>query len=617
MRPAKPLRSRIVLTGTLTLMLCLGYVAQSSTSGAFELRGVAVEDDPDSPLTAFVNGAVVGAAGVDLYPSVGGSSNSVELKLTGSTSDQVPVATNGATVQNGKIGFFASGPAGSAGQTRTLAFIAEAQAFARVSAMIYDPDYNPSANPISATTTVSFANLNPTASVAATYTNQGPSQSSGMQRKLFLRSVTLDANGTAYVEFAFTLRVEGSVYKAQNIPYSSVEATGFVRLAQVYASTPDPDGIPDPPDPFVDAPENEYVMSGIDRQPFTVPCYMAVNGGDAGTLAYLQAEDRVNWVMTAPLPGALPRVQPNGYAVWTNPPAGHLFPQFQSDGPNDPPGTVLPGLGFSTRNGLPPSNADFGPRNIFHYLNGSLFDQSAIEIFYASTLSTHPPGGPKGWAHFGNLHLTEIPTPNWVYYYDQAWQNRWGFTINYTNEDESYFEPYQSNHLHIGNNAHGWRESHLFARQPGAQFLSEEGTEESQGIDTYARVVTHECVHKWVFDRYYLVVGPVIMLVPGVQNSDGDRVPDELEVQVWLNPNVNDTTLFTANNPQYGYSPDEGDGEVFARLYEVGLQGPLDADWADDGLNYGRVRPNRGDRSPRFPNPLPPNLQWPTLPALP
>ena len=283
---------------------------------------------------------------------------------------------------------------------------------------------------------------------------------------------------------------------------------------------------------------------------------------------------------------------------------GVLLPQFRSDqGP--PPGALMQGLGFSTLNGLPSSNGDFGARSITHTVLGTNIGTADIEVFYQTAVATHPANGTvkyceEPWsvsvrntsAHLksDNVLIGGFPfTPNWFYYYSQAWSNPWGITVAYVSDPTAYFlrSVGFDDHVHVGTLAHGDTTVNaygaaLFALLPGASYVTYVGEDNVRGFDSYARTVTHECVHK----RLYEAVKASATdndTDPTTLVNVGDGIADITELQVGLNPNTPNTT---------GY---DNDNEVFCRMTEhsVPLVEPI-ADWASDGINKGA--------------PLPPNL---------
>jgi len=77
---------------------------------------------------------------------------------------------------------------------------------------------------------------------------------------------------------------------------------------------------------------------------------------------------------------------------------------------------------------------------------------------------------------------------------------------------------------------------------------------------------------------------------PFVEDTDQDGVPDAWEENVGLKVGTAETT--DLRSVWTTYAPEESDREVFARLCEEGVQGPMGSDWADDGLQWISAPPD-------------------------
>lgn len=194
-----------------------------------------------------------------------------------------------------------------------------------------------------------------------------------------------------------------------------------------------------------------------------------------------------------------------------------------------------------------------------------------------------------------------VPTPNWFYYYSQAVTAPWGYVINYrppfNGDTASVYFPGQD-HVHIGDNAHGRLSTNLFAIAPGSPFVQQVGSEFSLGIDTFARVVYHECTHKKLEE----------LIENGALDTDSDGVPDSVEIAAGLNP-ANKESIRGWKAVEDPDTESSADNEIFCRMTERGNQGDIDQDWADNGLNWYTpptrpgalpVPPNRCNRNPQF-----------------
>ena len=284
--------------------------------------------------------------------------------------------------------------------------------------------------------------------------------------------------------------------------------------------------------------------------------------------------------------------------------------------------TIKTSLGFSTRNGLPASNGDFGARNVDYYFNSAWFQSAPVEIFYEATAHTHPIGGPvKGFMHaeVGGTHGSneEIDTANFIYYYNQSYPSPvkiedWVDTAN--TGDEAYYFP-GDDHIHIGRAV---QSIHLTARfehadpSDATSALSWVGWEETYGIDTFARLIAHENKHKWIYENFHQsIIDAENDAVPDILvDANGDQIldvnnhwqandpnadPDNDDLPTWferangLDPTQKFSTTLNTAFANTSYADDE---EVIVRLAENGVFGPRELDWADNGLNHG-TKPNQ------------------------
>lgn len=272
---------------------------------------------------------------------------------------------------------------------------------------------------------------------------------------------------------------------------------------------------------------------------------------------------------------------------------------------------------------FPADNSKFGEKTLNHIVGGTTIP-APVALFFPWNGYQHPKGGPKGVHIYqdsaGVEHEMPINTPNWFYYYDKAWPNPWGIPLTFWDKNTSFsITNSTGEHMYVGYDTHGSNtdqiETDLFAFVPGLTGLRWVGSESTRGIDVYKRVISHECTHLLI-TRMREASDPLTN-APLYPDNDpdpngypvGDRLPDVLETYLsessrgnGLSPLIRDTTGWAAayNAVEYGPYPDE---EVFCRMTERGLFGPMDQDWASDGLNYGRpVSPNRLQRTaPHFP----------------
>lgn len=394
----------------------------------------------------------------------------------------------------------------------------------------------------------------------------------------------------------------------------SASATISAQLSELWVKEPPPFGraLYDYSLPW-ETPQtlNQYLITDI------IPATLGCRGADTELLE--QYRSSAQWTFER-MPLALVPSGPN--ATTSNGNVHEIFAQhltgyamefgMRYDSPS------IRGLKFETIYGLPASNSAFGVNAVKVTVSG-MTAKSPIALFYPATATTHPPGGPEGWALGpGNIgHTYRIPTPNFIYYYSQAYSAP--CTINYWDSDYSAYLD-GDDHLHIGRDAHGaaGEDTYLFGKVRNADGtlggLRQVGTESAMGIDLYARVVVHENVHKRCYEAIHPSDGS-----QGLIDEDGDKVPDDWEGQVGLT--VGTTDSVKVNGVGWGernyQDASKGDSEVFARMYERGVQGNIDGDWADDGLNYGRPTPcNRANRNPQYPDDGVnlSSVQWPDIP---
>ena len=377
-------------------------------------------------------------------------------------------------------------------------------------------------------------------------------------------------------------------------------------------------------------------MSGAGGAPFLIPC-SASYGMETSSFDD-RLRDGFSWSIARP-PLPMLATAPNGFtrsyynsATVTRrsyppdpaspTPVPGATPEPAPTPSATPSATPLDGMGFDTRGGLPASNDAFGLNQIFHLFGDASQTPPAnlprtiatadVALFFDATASTHPSGGPlmaSGIA--GN-------TPNYIYYYDQAYPRPWGIEVRFWNATYSEYNGNGDNFVKVGTDSHGLSgagpnggpdadggiDTDLFAILPSTGELVWVGQQKIRGLDLYARNVYHECVHKKLYDYVH---DPTIGDADGDglldnTDSDSDGVPDNLEDDIGTDP-------LTFNSTGFSYG---GDGEVFARMCERNL--PVsDSDWANDGFNFSNpVAPNRCERVVEvlWPNYTSQGLNW-------
>lgn len=366
--------------------------------------------------------------------------------------------------------------------------------------------------------------------------------------------------------------------------------SGFSGEAQIYCNwslqvldlrlSPDPDGLalPDCSSSNTSSsssssgyskPLNQYVIDS------GVPCSAWVSGED------LRGSD---WTLARePMP-LLPRVpESGGNDLDTNSFTIYPLQYHVRDDPDHPVRDTFRGLKFNTfDHRLPADNSQFGPSVLTHHVLGEEIP-APIALFYSATGTNHPAGGPPGYSHI--LGPDEaVPTPNWIYYYSKAWTppcTVWYSPGNPGNYGYYTHGPTSGDSFVRLCAAHGEKWTLIFRRNSNGD-LRVVGREKVKGIDTFARVATHENTHKRCWEA----------ILNGMADTDGDEVPDAWEVAVGMKVQTGeDSTGFVDAWPGT-YQSWEADREAFARLHEEGVFGPTGSDWADDGFNWGTAPPN-------------------------
>ena len=346
----------------------------------------------------------------------------------------------------------------------------------------------------------------------------------------------------------------------------------FTAAPQNYsARLPDPFGLAlaPCPDPTPQAPLNQYVMTGGGGV-LTIPTVVTYTGNN--TSFYYCLVRGLDWSLAGPMPSAmLPRVS-NGSTTDSGS-STDLFPQHTTSASS----TAVSGLAFD--NVLPATNAGFGVNSVTHSFEGATFAVSPLAVFYQSNVYTHPIGASK-WCQDDPLgipgHLRPdylisgySPIPNWFHYYSQVWTPPCLVAYDPQGADgQSYFDPRFPDHVHVTDDSHGPCSTPIFEVRPGSPFVVKVGTQMHYGIDNFVAAVRHECTHKQIQE----------MLNSGALDSDNDHLPDVLEIGADLDPYFPDSS-------NSGFD----DEEVYCKIRERNAEGPREADWANDGLNKGRV----------------------------
>lgn len=236
---------------------------------------------------------------------------------------------------------------------------------------------------------------------------------------------------------------------------------------------------------------------------------------------------------------------------------------------------------------LPTNNTDFGRKQLILTFNGQDVHAANIEIFFPATGIRHPPGGPEGWAFWGDVAVFPITTPNWFYYYWKAHPDpivRYGVRWSLMGKNTSSFYIPGHQYVHLSDDV--WEGTVEGERGCWTTWYITSSNivdfEHVRAIDAFVRAVAHEKMHKILWEESQQ---------SGWVDTDGDGVSDTREQAVGFDPtdeNTFDLSPEDMPKPEH-YSFDE---ELYCSLQEYGKLGDKTKDWADDhGLNYGNQKP--------------------------
>ena len=257
--------------------------------------------------------------------------------------------------------------------------------------------------------------------------------------------------------------------------------------------------------------------------------------------------------------------------------------------------------------GLPSQNSGFGNHNVNLYVQGTKTQTAKIQTFYSGGASNYP-----GSATDYNVNNYYIP--NWFNYYELAYPNSTVYNPTMTMPGGmsypdavgmAYIDGYDYNGGEVITDGFTMmcakvmtsktvQTIPVFEVSPSTNFLDVAGVLNIKGIYSYLYVDGHEETHVAEYRS-----GDVIprntdnTLPPGIVDSDGDFIPDNIESKYHLNPNDSDTTgYFTdASNFPEGSYDDRGDEEAIAAI--GGLHAVVSnslawqQDWSDLGVQYG------------------------------
>lgn len=242
--------------------------------------------------------------------------------------------------------------------------------------------------------------------------------------------------------------------------------------------------------------------------------------------------------------------------------------------------------------GLPTSfsSAADGNHDVNLYVQGNLAQTAKIQTFFPGTARNHP--NPDG-------------TPNWYYYYNQAYPAPGGYAdIPQVGQTEVVFIRGSTDpstwgiNMFIGNGV-------AFVPRPKPVFVLDTTTNKIKnpevgqltigGIYSFIDACRHEVAHVALLHNgedipYYPEDGPPY----GITDSDGDHIPDNVEKKYHLDPQNADTTGYYGDTDD-PYNAGRGDVECLADIEALGAviknKNMWQQDWCDFGLQYGKRPP--------------------------
>ncbi len=255
---------------------------------------------------------------------------------------------------------------------------------------------------------------------------------------------------------------------------------------------------------------------------------------------------------------------------------------------------------------LPPSNNDFGLKRVYFTVDGNKVDHADVEIFFPPDAKNHPPGEPPGYEmqleDTGEdcprwRRLRQIDTPNWFYYYYDAYAKGRIDRVYYlaaahgSGYSSGAFYDIYDDGIYIGDRAHpiyGNHKVYLFCLKRRAdsygrerQLITFVDQLTPNGIHKFIALLEHEQSHR----KYYTA---------GISRCDwgDDRDPDDDSLPSWwerihgLDPMWHNTT----GAPGLDIDPD-GDSDAVAEIEAFGAltraEGFWKHDWAQGSMQWG------------------------------
>ena len=258
--------------------------------------------------------------------------------------------------------------------------------------------------------------------------------------------------------------------------------------------------------------------------------------------------------------------------------------------------------------GLPFQNSSFGNHDVNLYVQNTKAQTAKIQTFYSATASNYPESP-------GEYDINGYYTPNWYNYYKEAYPTSTSYDANMTGP-EGETNPTAAGMAWVAGppdgkggvkievevtkmgpgaiSAPAVRTIPVFEVSPMTNYLDVAGQLQIKGIYSYLYVDGHETTHVASY-----VSGDAIprnsdgTLPQGIVDSDGDFIPDQIELKYHLNPHDTDTTgYFTdVSNFSEGTYTNRGDEEAIAAIgglhAVVSNSTAWQQDWADISVRYG------------------------------
>jgi len=255
---------------------------------------------------------------------------------------------------------------------------------------------------------------------------------------------------------------------------------------------------------------------------------------------------------------------------------------------------------------LPPSNNDFGLKSVYFTVDGNKVDHADVEIFFPPDAKNHPPGEPPGYEmqleDTGEdcprwRRLRQVNTPNWFYYYYDAYAKRRIDRVYYlaaahgSGYSSGAFYDIYDDGIYIGDRAHpiyGNHKVYLFCLKRRAdsygrkrQLITFVDKLTPNGIHKFIALLEHEQSHR----KYYTA---------RISSCNwGDHLdPDEDSLPSWwerihgLDPMWHNTT----GAPGLDSDPD-GDSDAVAEIEAFGALTRAERfwkhDWAQGSMQWG------------------------------